>query len=272
MRVIKKKKVSKREVRKAIRKQLSYVKRNLKHVQKLCKKTPLSVLSKRQYRNLLVTSELYRQQQQMFDQKNHSVQGRIVSISQPHVRPIIRGKAASNVEFGAKLSISVVDGYVFNEKLSWEAYNEGIDLIDQVEKYKTRFGYYPESVHVDKIYRNRDNRNYCSERKIRISGPALGRPPSDEKKRRELKKQSRQDEVDRIPVEGKFGNGKRRYGLNRIREKRADTSETKIDVVILVMNLEKILADLFYYIIQAWQEAYFGLEKTKYFLRYTIKN
>ncbi|WMM91329.1 IS5/IS1182 family transposase, partial [Heyndrickxia coagulans] len=50
---------------------------------------------------------------------------RIVSISQPHVRPIVRGKAKANVEFGSKVAISVVDGYALIEHLDWENYNEG---------------------------------------------------------------------------------------------------------------------------------------------------
>ncbi|MBL1208409.1 MAG: transposase [Geminocystis sp. GBBB08] len=38
------------------------------------------------------------------------------------------------------------------------------------------WGYYPESIHVDKIYRTKENRKYCQEKGIRMSGPKLGRP------------------------------------------------------------------------------------------------
>ena len=58
---------------------------------------------------------------------------RIVSIFQPHVRPIVRGKAGSKVEFGAKVSFSVIDGFTRVEKTSWENYNEGIYLIETIE-------------------------------------------------------------------------------------------------------------------------------------------
>ena len=74
----------------------------------------------------------------------------------------------------------------------------------------------------------------------------LGRPPKDRKLNRDSLQQTRQDERDRIPVEGKFGNGKRRYGLGRIMAKRADTSESVIGTIILVLNLEKVLRDLFW--------------------------
>ena len=55
----------------------------------------------------------------MYENKVHSVRERIISISQPHVKPIVRGKIESPVEFGAKISVSVVDGYVFLDRLSF---------------------------------------------------------------------------------------------------------------------------------------------------------
>ena len=244
--IVKKRKLSKNRLRKGLRKQLSYVRRNLSHIKKLAEKPSLSALSKKQYRDVLVISELYRQQQLMYDQESHQMPGRIVSIGQPHVRPIVRGKAGTPVEFGAKFSVSVVDGYVFLDRLSWENYHEAHDLVDHIERYRKRFGYCPESVHVDKTYRNRDNLRYCKSLGIRISGPALGRPPKNAELSKQQKRQIREDEAARIPVEGKFGNGKRRYGLDRIMAKRDDTSETVIGLIVLVMNLEKVDRDLLF--------------------------
>ncbi len=73
------------------------------------------------------------------------------------------------------------------DNISWDNFNESGDLKSQVEAYKNFTGYYPESVHVDKIYRNRENRDWCKERGIRISRPPLGRPPKNVSK--ETKKQ-----------------------------------------------------------------------------------
>jgi hypothetical protein len=243
LKVAKKRKPSRQQIRPGIRKQLQYIARNLRYIRELAKETPLSRLSKKQYHDLLVIEELYRQQKEMYERKSHRVDGRIVSISQPHVRPIVRGKVSADVEFGAKISLSVVDGYTFLDRLSWDNYNESMDLHTQIEKYKKRFGYYPESVHVDKIYRNRKNRNYCKERNIRMSGPPLGRPPKEPGEVKRLAHEAYEDEKSRIPIEGKIGNGKRRYGLDRVKAKLKDTSETVIGVTILVMNLEKILRD-----------------------------
>ena len=108
---------------------------------------------------------------------------------------------------------------------------------------------YPQSVHADKIYRNRENLRYCRKHGIRLSGPPLGRPrkatPENQAELKAAQRLTRQDELDRIPVEGKFGQGKRRFGLGRIMAKLAGTSATVITLNILVMNLEKLLKTAF---------------------------
>ena len=71
----------------------------------------------------------------MYDNNKRSIEERIVSIDQPYIRPIVRGKAGSSVEFGAKISVSEIEGYVFLDELNWENYNESKYLIEQVEKY-----------------------------------------------------------------------------------------------------------------------------------------
>ncbi|MGG4032650.1 hypothetical protein ABEV74_02925 [Paenibacillus cisolokensis] len=73
----------------------------------------------------------------------------------------MRGKARANVEFGAKLAISLVNGYAFRKYLSWESFNEGQTLQNAVERYRAKFGYYPKTVLADQIYRTRDNLRYC---------------------------------------------------------------------------------------------------------------
>lgn len=246
--VTKQKKPGAKKIRKAISQQLNYLKRNLEHIAVMIDSHPgmLARLARYDYKCLLVIHTLYDQQRQMHELRTHSVPDRIVSISQPHVRPIVRGKAGKRVEFGAKISIShQKDGYVSLDKLSWDAYNESSDLPEQIERYKKRFGYYPSSVHADTIYRNRENRKYCKERNIRLSGKPLGRPkkPTSENAD-EIKAQKileRQDERDRIPVEGKFGNCKRKGTLGRVMAKLAQTSESVIHVGIIMLNLEKYL-------------------------------
>lgn len=238
--------------RKAVGQQLRFLRRDLRHIEALLAhdEVTLALLSSRQYRQLLVMQEVARQQQEMFEQRSCRVDGRIVSLSQPHVRPIVRGKVKSPTEFGAKLSVSVIDGLVFLDRLEWENFNESTCLIAQIDDYKARFGVYPASVHADKIYRTQANRASCKARGIRLSGPPLGRPPKQtEDNRAELETQkrlARQDECDRNIVEGKFGQAKRRFGLGRVMTKLAETSACAIAVTLLVVNLSRWLPTHFF--------------------------
>nr|WP_076612210.1 IS5-like element ISMich1 family transposase [Coleofasciculus chthonoplastes] len=244
LKVAKKKRQTRKEIRKAIKKQLQYIKRNLGSIDALVKAgSSLGALSRTEYKSLLVVSEIYRQQEWMYNNKVHRIEHRIVNVSQAHIRPIVRGKAGVAVEFGAKISASVRDGYVFLDRISWDNFNESVDLKAQIEAYYNYTGFYPESVHVDKIYRSRANRSFCKEKGIRISGPPLGRPKANVSQ--ELKKQAQEDERIRNNIEGKFGISKRRYSLSRVMAKLPHTSETAIAITFLVMNLSALLRQVF---------------------------
>ncbi|SDI35772.1 IS5 family transposase [Natribacillus halophilus] len=244
--IAKQKSPKRKKVRKAIRKQLGYVKRDLNHLEELSRQSGIERLSRKQYRELLVIQELYRQQRQMFETKTNRIEDRGVSIHQPHVRPIVRGKAHMNVEFGAKLSMSLVDGWAFLDNLQWDAYHEATDLPGAVEAYVQRKGVYPDAVLADKIYLTRENRKCCKERGIRLTGPKLGRP--SKQKSKEQKQIEKQDAAERNAIEGKFGEGKRTYGLGLIRACLRNTSETVISLQVLVMNLSKALREHSFFI------------------------
>jgi hypothetical protein len=237
LKLSKKRRPSRKERRKGIKKQIQYIERNLSHIEKM--REDGAKLSKQEENMLLIIRKAYEQQVEMYENNENKVENRIVSLTQPHVRPIVRGKAGTPVEFGAKLSASYVNGYVYLYRLSWDNYNESGDFKGQVEEFKRETGYYPASVHADAIYRTRENRAFCKERGIRLSGPPLGRTPnviSPEKK-----KQALQDERERNAIEGKFAQAKRRFSLNRIMAKLPDTSETTIAITFLVINLSALL-------------------------------
>jgi len=260
------KRLSKSKRRKVLRKQLGYLRRNLRSIEKLSNQTSLLRLTSQQYKNLLVIHEVYRQQQWMYDHNEKRIDDRIVNVSQPHVRPIKRGKASASTEFGAKISASLFKGFACVDRISWDAYNESTDLLDQIKSYRNRFGHYPESVHADKIYRTRNNRKYCKKHGIRLSGPPLGRPPKKSEQLHRIKIQAHQDEIDRMPIEGKFGQGKRRFSLNRVMCKLAKTSETAIMIAFLVMNLEKWLKSHLFCLFYSSRAIYYAI------LRYILTN
>ena len=255
--VAKKKKRTKREIRAALRKQLNYLRRDIGHIKKLLDPQlgrPIQLSSKDQ-RLFFIIQELYRQQSQMYREKRHSVPHRIVNLSQPHVRPIVRGKTAHPVEFGSKISAALFDGYAYVDRISWDAYNENKDLIGQVEKYRDRFGCYPKDVIVDDIYGTRENRQYMKSKGIRLSCKPLGRPRAmSDQERKAFWKQRRQDVRLRNQIEGKFGEGKRKYGLDNIMAKSAPTSESWISAIFFVMNIarwERVLFVLFRKMLQS---------------------
>ena len=230
---VRKRKKSTKVLRKAIRKQLNYVNRNIKTIHSLMD-TNVQPISAKSMRTFWIVQEIYRQQKQMYDNRCHQIDNRIVSVLQPYVRPIVRGKSGKNVEFGAKLSASLVNGYAYLDRISWDAYNEGGDLPRQVENYRDRYGFYPDVVLADQIYGSRDNRIYLKDKGIRFSGKPLGRPP---KLTNEEKRLIRTEARLRSRIEGKFGEAKRKYDLDLVKAKTMHTSESWIAAVFFVMNL-----------------------------------
>jgi hypothetical protein len=234
-----------RKRRRGIKQQLQYLRRNLGHIAQLLthfpegKPLPLPGWLLHRY---WVIQHLFQQQWDMYLSKTRRCDDRIVSISQPYVRPIVRGKLNKPVEFGAKLSVSLTgDGLAQVDFLRWDAFHEGLDLPAQVEAYRDQYGHYPERVLADPLYGTRANRDYLKQRGIHFAGKPLGRPKRETDENREqlkqLKTERRQDYLQRIPIEGKFGQGKNGYRLNYIRAKRANTSFAWINSIFLVMNL-----------------------------------
>jgi len=226
-----KKNKSRKQIRKAVGSQLRLLKRNLKSINCLLDAYPEIPLKPKDYKYLLVINTFYEQQQQMYDSRSHRIEDRIVSIHQPHVRPIVRGKSQAKVEFGAKIHVSVIDGISFLDELSWDAFNEGSHMMDYVEKYHQRFGCYPRELLADQIYCTRANRAALKEKGIKLLAKPLGRPSAV---------QIHVSPGERNPIEGKFGQAKTAYGLNRIKARLRDTSESWIASIILVLNLVKL--------------------------------
>lgn len=245
--VVKVKKKSKKTLRKSIGQQLRYLRRNFKSIEVLLdeKGTRPFPLDFKYQRLYWIIQEVYHQQKYMYDSKTHQVDHRIVSISQPHVRPIVRGKAGRDVEFGAKLSVSLVDGFSYLDRISWDAYNESTDLKQQIESYHSRFGFYPEWVSTDKIYGTRENRAYMTARNIKYTGVSLGRPKSLTPESKEAQKERKSLNQKRSRIEGKFGEGKRKYNLDLVKAKKSDTSTSWIGAVFFVMNIAHWLRVIF---------------------------
>lgn len=244
-----------------MRQQLGYVRRDLAIIETLLE-SGLNLTEKSE-EILRTIQTLYSQQEEMYRERKHQIEDRIVSVHQPWIRPIVRGKTNVPTEFGAKIAISMVDGYAWVERLDWNAFNEMPTLQESAERYHKEHGYYPEQILADKIYRTRENLSFCSKHGIRMNGPKSARPLKDKKAYKLQCFLEKSEAGERNAVEGKFGEGKRIYGLDRIFARRQDASETSIHLVFLVMNMEKRLRSLLLPILEALENMIFTLKIRK---------
>jgi transposase, IS5 family len=238
----KKKNKAAKQIRKARRQQLQFLKRNLKRLDEIIEQVQQQTgtlrlpFEHRDLRILWAIRLMYDQQLQMHNENTNRIDDRIVSIYQPYVRPIMRGKAKHKVEFGSKNGISLQYGYALLEKLSWDAYNECNDLQPAANNYKRRQGCYPQWIVADSIYHTKANKKFCEDNYIQLIGKRLSKRALSKMNSKE-KKEYQKLHNSRNHVEGKFGQGKNGYELNEIKAKYANTSASWIAAVYFVMNI-----------------------------------
>jgi len=221
-------------LRSAIRYMLNCLDRNLRYIDELLAMYRDNPLKEKQIDQIDVIKKLNEQQREMYTNKVNRCDDRIVSISQPHVRPIARGKKGKKTEFGSKLGLMLMLGFAKLGTLSWNAYNESADLIAHAKLYKALFGYYPELIQVDRIYHTNENRAWCKQNNIRLTAASKGpKKALSRYEKRKLKKEHNE----RNAVEGKIGQAKNGYRLNQVRAKRKETSECWIACTLFVTNI-----------------------------------
>jgi len=235
----KKRHKTKKSIRKTLKSVLQFVRRNLSQARgvlvdlrkaKCAAKRAVGV-------KIEMIAKMYEQQRQMYRNRTHTIKERIVSLARPHIRPIVRGKAGKDVEFGPKVSLAHVDGYCFCDAVSHEAYNETTHLAKHVREFRKRFGKAPDFVCGDQIYGSRENRKYLEKRNIRHAFKPLGRP-SLEIKTGGVEKWRRKKLVQRgALMEGIIGHAKEHFGLDRIKARLPETEKLWIHFGIMAMNL-----------------------------------
>jgi len=178
----------------------------------------------------------------MYDEDKCRIDNRIVNLSKPHARPIVRGKAGKKTEFGLKISISDDNGFVDVDRISWDNYNEANDLIERAKQYKEERGFYPARICADALYMTVENKKFCRKHGIRLSGRARKKEAADlTVQSTEQQELFKSDLRKRSVIEGRIGTSKRKYGLDRIMTKLVATSRSVIGMAFFVMNAEKIL-------------------------------
>ena len=175
----------------------------------------MEMLNDKELDTLDTITKVYRQQKNHFEigDSRESIPNRIVSISKPYVRPIVRGKETKTVEFGAKCNNILIDGISFIEKLSFNAFNEGTRLKHCVSLSEKLTGVPVKKIGGDQGYYGNDNRTFCKEKGIETSFTQKGRIGKNEVKNATKRELAR---VRATAMEGSFGTLKEHYGLRKI--------------------------------------------------------
>jgi hypothetical protein len=252
------KRLSNNARRTSLRKQLHYIKRNIETIDSRIQKGTYA-LNEDQNAVFETCKTVYTQQNTMWETHTHRIDDRIVNLYQPHIRCIVRGKAGSPYEFGPKVAVSKVNGFVHIDEISFDNFNESLTLKSIVKKYKENHGVYPEVVRADKIYQTRDNKAYCKDHGIRLSGKPLGRPKADPDETEETLR--KEDFLKRLEIEGVIGVAKTRYGLDKLMTRLPESQKASIGLVFFCMNLRQLFSFTRFY--EALEMLVFSLDRNQ---------
>ena len=220
----KQRKHSKSQQRRITRRLIRLLGKVLVEIRKLCREHDSEgVLTAKEKNVIEIITKVYRQQKNHFenDDPRESIPDRIVSISKPYVRPVVRGKEAKNVEFGAKCNNILVDGISFIEKLSFNAFNEGTRLEHCIKMHKRLFKVDAKKIGGDAGYAGTANRNLCKEMGIQTSFVKRGRPTAEKKEKDYVRQELAR--VRATAMEGSFGTQKEHYAMRRIKARKKKT-------------------------------------------------
>jgi hypothetical protein len=238
VRFSKKRRKTHKDVRQMQKNMLQYVRRNIGQLSKLITelKEQGQSFSKPFIQNFETVKEIYRQQKQMYESRKKSIDDRIVSLHKPHIRPIKTGKERKNTEFGAKVSLTHVNGYMFADHVSFDNYNEGTKLRGSIECFEQRFNKKPDYVSADQSYGSKENLDALEERRIRFAVKPLGRKKKETLTEAE-KRWRRKKHVERNHIEGAIGNCKSKYSLGLVRSKTDKTEYSWIRFALMSRNI-----------------------------------
>ena len=189
---------------------------------------------------IAVSKTILEQQIHMATTRGRSVANRIVSFHRPEIRPVVRGKEGTSVEFGPKAHIALVDGYAILDDCQFEPFNEGIRLVDSLESHRVRFDRNPELILADQLYANRYNRQHLNELSISHSFKRTGRPPNEsptEKQKHQRTFRKRQGQ--RNHVEATIGHLKNDFNLDKVTWSVPGGAIMQIHFGLIASNLHK---------------------------------
>ena len=231
------KKKTRRTEKKVRKKLLKFLFRLLQHITELDEKYQLT-FSNKQAKKYSAIVKIYEKQHEKLYGNAKEIKDRIVSLSKPYIRPIIRGKETKVVEFGAKVNMLQVDGINFIEHLSYNAFNEGTRLQSGIHLHRKLFG---KCTHLsaDQIYATNANRSYCREQSIITNFIPKGKQKIHHIEQATILRKTLNVARGTI-LEGSFGNEKNHYALQKIPARNQITETCWIFFGVMTSNAVKI--------------------------------
>ena len=157
-------------------------------------------------------NKIFQQQKSLYE--GTKVTGRIISISKPYLRPIVRGKEVKRVEFGAKANLIQIDKINFLEHIDFEAFNESTHFQSAIQLGQELFKIKIRIAGADAIYATNKNRKFCSTNNILNNFVRKGKASKEEKNLSQMRKEVNKERA--TVMEGAFGTQKNHYNLSRI--------------------------------------------------------
>ena len=229
----KSRKKTKKQEKKLRKRLLKFLLRLLGLLGELQQKHSIRVPLKKECR-LQTIVKVYEQQHQKAYGNQTQIKDRIVSLSKPYIRPIVRGKETKPVEFGAKVNKVLIDGISFIEHFSFDAFHEGNRLEQGIHLQRKLFG---KCTHhsADGIYATNANRRYCTSEHITTNFIPKGKQkPQHVHQAATMRTALNQERATRL--EGSFGNEKNHYLLQKVNARNEHTEKCWIFFGILTSN------------------------------------
>ncbi len=177
-------------------------------------------------------SSIMTQQKDIY--KGLKVKERIVSIHQPHIRPMVRGKYPVEVEFGPKVLLNLKNNFLFLEDLQFNNVSDTQLLDTAIKGYKERFNSLPTQLTTDRGFWSPENYTLAEDygiAKIAIENKGKSSYLKDKPFRERLR-------CLRCSIEAKISLAKRKFGLGRIRYTIQNGEEIWVRLSLISMNLK----------------------------------
>jgi IS5 family transposase len=230
-----------KEIRRGKKQMLQYVRRNIKQLKELLEEIGWIAgyeVKKKVRERLKVMEKIYEQQRELYRENARQINDRIISLHQPEIRPICRGKAGRKTEFGPKGALTLVDKFLFLDRIENRAFSEADTEVvkEQIANFGEKFGKKPKYCVGDGLYGTRENREMLKGMEIRDAFKKLGRKTKGSVREGEYKWR-RKKQRERNRIEGYIGNLKEHYGCGRIRYRIVGGDEIEVRMGLAMMNM-----------------------------------